>query len=235
MGIGNFWNTKYFIYIYGGYMSSIPILNYNMMSMAMPMSMPMPMPMPMPSLFCPPMPMFNPMMMNPFMNFNNNVSNNGNKAVQGSGEKSQGIKISKPGSECNLGSVSLSDEELKEIGFKSSDQRKRWSKLTSETQRALIELGKFAKEKGIDMTIISSWRSYSEQASLAKRKPGIAAKAGSSPHQRGLAVDIRVNGNRSKNLAILGAKWESMGYTWGKNWKGWTPEDWHFDTRKKRA
>ncbi len=176
------------------------------------------------------MPIFMPMM-NPFMNLNiggGGGSVNNNNSTQ---QKSEGIKISKPGSECNLGSVSLSDAELKEIGFKSKDQRNRWSKLTPKLQKAIIELAKYAKERGIDITIISSWRSNSEQASLAKRKPGVAAKAGSSPHEKGLAIDIRVNGNRSKNLAILGAKWESMGYRWGKHWKGWTPEDWHFDVR----
>ena len=217
-------------------MSCMPILNMNLMSamynnmqMAMPASpMSSIFPMPMMPMMPMQMPIFMPMM-NPYINMgNNNVS-------QSSKAKTQGTEAPQSDSGSNAGSINLSDAELKEIGFKSADQRKRWSKLTPETQRALIELGKYAKEQGIEITVISSWRSQGEQASLAKRKPGVAAPAGKSPHQRGLAVDIRVNGNRTKNLAILGAKWESMGYTWGKNWKGWTPEDWHFDTRKKKA
>ena len=99
-------------------------------------------------------------------------------------------------------------------------------------QNALLKLVKFAKSKGITIYINSGKRTDGEQQNLVNSGAPAAPKG--SKHLSGRAVDIRVSGNSSKNLAILGEYWrDELGYRWGADFKYPKPEPWHFDIGNK--
>jgi LAS superfamily LD-carboxypeptidase LdcB len=63
--------------------------------------------------------------------------------------------------------------------------------LRSDAAVALAELrGAYQAEFGTDLVLSDSYRSYAEQVSVQARKPGLAARAGTSEHGWGLAVDL---------------------------------------------
>lgn len=117
-----------------------------------------------------------------------------------------------------------------------TSQIKRFDKLTPEMQTAVIQLLSYAKENGLNVTVTSSYRSYEEQVNLYNTsRPGYAAKPGSSQHEFGKAIDIKIEGGDSDNkndpkFKLLGDYWTSLGYNWGGTWSG-ANEPWHFDLR----
>ncbi len=63
--------------------------------------------------------------------------------------------------------------------------------LRSDAAVALARLNaEFVTEFGRDLCITDGYRSYSEQVSVRWRKPGLAARPGTSQHGWGLAVDL---------------------------------------------
>ena len=127
--------------------------------------------------------------------------------------------------------INLSDRELAEIGFDTAELREKWKHLTPKMKESLIKLNRYAKSKGIKISYNSTYRSTAEQRRLHEKDPKNAAKPGTSRHEQGRAVDIRVTGNKGKNLKLLGKYWESLGkgHRWGGNFRTWKKEPWHFD------
>ena len=76
---------------------------------------------------------------------------------------------------------------------------------------ALEEMFAAAKDDGINLAIVSGYRSYSKQASIYSRKKGtvgekeadrISARPGTSEHQLGLAMDIARKGSSQLNTGF---------------------------------
>ena len=128
----------------------------------------------------------------------------------------------------NKGKVAL--HKIEELGLKFTSQkhRQRWDMLDGNLQSRLEKLVEYAKSKGITIYINSSWRTEAEQQDLLRKgKP--AAKKGSR-HLSGRAVDIRVSGDKNKNLALLGKYWrDNLGGNWGGDFRTPIREPWHFE------
>jgi zinc D-Ala-D-Ala carboxypeptidase len=84
-----------------------------------------------------------------------------------------------------------------------------------------------------DLCITDSYRSLGSQISLASRKPGLAARPGSSEHGWGLAVDLcdggDVDGTPEHNWLLKNAP--AMGWdnpAWARP-NGSKPEAWHWE------
>lgn len=76
---------------------------------------------------------------------------------------------------------------------------------------ALEDLFAGAKEEGIQLSIVSGYRSYSKQASIYARKKAsqgeaaadrVSARPGSSEHQLGLAMDVAKKGSSQLNTGF---------------------------------
>lgn len=139
-------------------------------------------------------------------------------------------------------SLNLSDKELDRLGFNTKDLKARWKLLKPEFQKALIKLVKFAEENNIKISYTSTYRTAEEQNALYNKYGSKrAAKPRTSPHEKGIAVDIKAtstgNNKRSnrENQALLGAYWESLGYRWGGHFQNFTVEPWHFDLKPTRS
>ena len=92
--------------------------------------------------------------------------------------------------------------------------------LRGDAALALARLNaEFVDEFGKDMCVTGAYRSYSEQVAVRARKPGLAAKPGTSQHGWGLAVD----------LCSSEAKSGSARYAWMRENApdfGWDNPDW---------
>lgn len=76
---------------------------------------------------------------------------------------------------------------------------------------ALEEMFAAAKEEGINLAIVSGYRSYSKQSSIYSRKKAsqgqaaadrVSARPGTSEHQLGLAMDLAKKGSSQLNSAF---------------------------------
>jgi hypothetical protein len=86
---------------------------------------------------------------------------------------------------------------------------------------------------GDELCLTDSYRSYASQVSVAARKPGLAAKPGTSEHGRGLAADL------CEGAAVVGARqhdWllaHAPAFGWDNpKWArpgGSRPEAWHWE------
>ncbi len=132
-----------------------------------------------------------------------NNNNNTGQAVSLAEIESAGLKFARPGRD-----------------------RARWSQMNPKFQSDLLKLLNFARSKGITVTMVSGLRTQAEQQHLLASGAPAAPKG--SLHLTGRAIDIRVSGNRSQNLAILGNYWKSLGNRWGKDFRK-VSEPWHFD------
>ena len=81
--------------------------------------------------------------------------------------------------------------------------------LTQETYNAFIKMFKAAKKEDLTLIINSSYRSYEDQEEIyneyldsrgEEAANKIAAKAGSSEHQTGMAIDIQTYGSNAKTF-----------------------------------
>lgn len=123
----------------------------------------------------------------------------------------------------------VSLEEIERAGLKFARpgrDRARWSQMNPKFQSDLLKLLNFARSKGITVTMVSGLRTEAEQQHLLASGAPAAPKG--SLHLTGRAIDIRVSGNRTQNLAILGNYWKSLGNRWGQDFKK-VREPWHFD------
>lgn len=77
--------------------------------------------------------------------------------------------------------------------------------------------------------ITDGYRSNAQQATLKKKKPNLAAAAGKSFHERGLAIDVNLqkSGLTGARLNQFGSYMQDHGFAWGRYFKG-KKEDWHF-------
>lgn len=74
---------------------------------------------------------------------------------------------------------------------------------------------------------MSGYRSYASQAALYANRannPNPVAKPGTSKHEQGLAVDLRMSGVSANTVGALG---ESMGLRWGGRFS--KPDPGHFE------
>jgi LAS superfamily LD-carboxypeptidase LdcB len=138
--------------------------------------------------------------------------------------------------------LNLSDAKLTEYGFDTAEKREGFKKLKPEMQRAVVELTEYALSQGMKIAYASKrciFRTREDQEKIYNSsKKGYAAKPGKSRHETGEAVDITIVGANSHDkfdpkYQKLAQKWQSMGYTWGGNWK--CSEPWHFDLRASKA
>ncbi len=90
-----------------------------------------------------------------------------------------------------------------------------------------------ASSLGSPLCVTDSYRSYSEQASLYRRKPGLAAVPGSSNHGWGLAVDFCGGIEDSGSSAHQWMKDNAPRFGWfHPSWaepSGNRPEPWHWE------
>lgn len=130
-------------------------------------------------------------------------------------------------------------EGIKNSRIFSSSDKKKIAELPELTQKKLLDFKTKAKQKGLDFTINSGYRSNKKQAAMRKawdsgnqkliKKYNIAArpaKAGYSYHNFGYAVDIKAT---KGTLSQLGKLAESMGWTWGGRFN----DPVHIDLRKQ--
>ena len=92
-----------------------------------------------------------------------------------------------------------------------------------------------AANRGAPLCVTDSYRSYSEQASLYRRKPGLAAVPGSSEHGWGKAVDLCGGVQNSGSDAYRWMKANAGRFGWfHPDWAepgGSKPEAWHWEFR----
>ena len=104
-----------------------------------------------------------------------------------------------------------------------------------------IDLYLACKDKGINIKIISGYRSFDEQEKLyaqGRTTPGpivTNSRGGQSNHNSGKAFDIAIIGKNgeieweSPEYSNAGKIGESLGLSWGGNWKTFKDEP-HFET-----
>ena len=171
----------------------------------------------------------------PFQNFNasnwfnsSSKTNSTNFGITAKASQKQSSPESSNSKTSNAEKVSLDEAVNAGLKFQAQKHKDRWKLMDPIMQKNLIKLADYAKSNGITITIISNVRDEAEQQELI-RKGRPAAKKGSR-HLTGRAVDIAVNGNKNKNLAILGKYWrDTLGYRWGADFKHPKSEPWHFD------
>ena len=117
--------------------------------------------------------------------------------------------------------------------------------LTDEAKQAWDEMVSVASQDGINLKIVSGFRSYNTQQNLYKNYVAsdgkanadrYSARAGYSEHQTGLAADINLvedefkNSKEGKWLANNAGKYGwILRYPYGKeNLTGYMPEPWHY-------
>ena len=125
-------------------------------------------------------------------------------------------------------------EEWAKYGLTSESAISAFKKMQPKMQEASIDLIDYAMAHGYTVKVNSTYRSNAAQRKLHEKDPVLAATPGTSMHERGLAIDIRVlDGNGKKSKAahkMLGDYWQSQGYNWLGTRKN-NPEDWHYDMR----
>jgi D-alanyl-D-alanine carboxypeptidase len=84
---------------------------------------------------------------------------------------------------------------------------------------------------GRDLAVTDSYRSYAAQVSVRERKPGLAARPGTSNHGLGLAADL---GGGVERFGTPEHEWVAQnGPRFGWSFPGWAqrggsrPEPWH--------
>ena len=161
-------------------------------------------------------------------NSSNKVSSNAINNSQTSNNTNTSNITNDNNNNSNMEKVSLSEALNKGLEFCNQKQKDRWEKLNPKLQRDLMKLVEYGKSQGITIYIYSSYRTEAEQQALVRAgRP--AAKKGSR-HLTGRAVDIRVSGNRTKNLAIIGKYWRDvLKNRWGQDFRNPMPEPWHID------
>ena len=142
----------------------------------------------------------------------------------------------------NIGNISRTELAVSGIDYSIMGKDAAKVKLLRlEMQQKVYAMYKYAKSKGWTMSITSGYRSTQTQKSLYDKwisgnyDVPVVAKPGTSRHEFGCAVDIRVsdNGKSSKEImAEMGRYGESIGLRWGGNWKK-NKEIWHFDIDPK--
>ena len=98
--------------------------------------------------------------------------------------------------------------------------------LSNDMQVKTAMLLDFAKSKGLDVKIISGFRSQAQQNDLVRRKPNLAAK--NSLHCLGRAIDINITNGKDSDYRMLANYAKSIGMRWGGDFKQ-VAERWHFD------
>jgi zinc D-Ala-D-Ala carboxypeptidase len=93
--------------------------------------------------------------------------------------------------------------------------------------------GAYRDEFGKNLCVSSSYRTFEEQASLRKAKPGLAAKAGTSNHGWGLAVDLcgGIDNFGTPQYRWMADKAGEFGFenpSWARQ-GGSKPEPWHWE------
>jgi hypothetical protein len=84
-----------------------------------------------------------------------------------------------------------------------------------------------ATQYGGSIQVVSGYRSYASQAALYANRannPNPVAVPGTSKHEQGLAVDLRISGVSASTVGALG---ESMGLRWGGRFS--KPDPGHFE------
>jgi hypothetical protein len=89
------------------------------------------------------------------------------------------------------------------------------------------QLADAVSQYGGTIQVISGYRSYEKQAALyanraSNRNP--VARPGTSKHEQGLAVDLRISGVATDTVGMLG---ESLGLKWGGRFS--KPDPGHFE------
>lgn len=138
-------------------------------------------------------------------------------------------------------------EEFKAYGFDTDEKIRRFKMMDPKMQQEVIGLIDFAKANGLKISFGSPQsivRTREEQQAIWNRNldkngnpTGFAARPGSSQHESGRAIDIRIEGANMSNkndprCKLLGQYWLSRGYTWGGTWTK-ANEPWHFDLRPR--
>ena len=107
-------------------------------------------------------------------------------------------------------------------------------RLRPQMQLNMEKLFKYANNKGWKISITSGFRSTEKQRQLYNTPGVYAAKPGSSRHEYGCAVDLKVNGSsRNKETKELGRYALNLDMRWGGTWAGSKNEPWHFDINPK--
>lgn len=110
--------------------------------------------------------------------------------------------------------------------------------LESKAARAYRRMKKAAAANGVEIHLTDSYRSYSEQKDLKRRKPQLAATPGTSIHGWGRAIDVgdstsRVNTREAREW--IQENGEKYGWVWPE-WArpgGRKHEPWHFEYREQ--
>lgn len=110
---------------------------------------------------------------------------------------------------------------------KHGDNGDKISKLTPKMQEKTMQLLDYAKKQGLNVSIISGYRTKEEQNELLKTRPQFAAK--NSLHCQGKAIDIKITNGKDEDYKKLGDYAKSIRMRWGGDFKNPKAENWHFD------
>ena len=105
------------------------------------------------------------------------------------------------------------------------------SQLNPKMQEKTMQLLDYAKSIGLEVEIVSGYRTQDEQKHLQKTRPQYAAK--DSLHCQGKAIDIKIKNGTHKDYKRLGDFAKSIGMRWGGDFTHPRAEDWHFDLGRK--
>lgn len=97
-------------------------------------------------------------------------------------------------------------------------------------ERVRKALAAWEAEGGKPVVLTDGYRSHAQQVDLYQRKPGLAAKPGSSYHERGLAIDVNPStfgGYGTREYARFVAFMKGQGFAWGGDFRR-VKEPWHF-------
>lgn len=101
------------------------------------------------------------------------------------------------------------------------------SKLEPKMQEKTMQLLDYAKQQGLNVSIVSGYRNKEEQKHLQETRHEYAAK--NSLHCKGKAIDIKIANGSDSDYKKLGDYAKSIGMRWGGDFKNPAPERWHFD------
>lgn len=122
------------------------------------------------------------------------------------------------------------DDDLAE--FIKQENIEKIKTLAPEMQKATVELYEECRKQNLCFQIVSAWRSFEEQEQIYKmcgdKYPTQVMPPGKSPHQAGLAIDIKIGEScsYSEEYNKIAQIWKEKGHYWGGDD---IDEYWHFE------
>lgn len=135
-----------------------------------------------------------------------------------------------------MGGINVESEPIYMVGYKDGlpylfeakiaglDRDRKPQYLQAPAADSFQDMALAAQRQGIELIINYGFRSNEEQRRLRKLTPRLAMRAGHSPHQEGISVDVANIKRGNKAFKWLKAHANDYGFYSGRR-----DEPWHFD------